>query len=103
MVGQGEPSSNQTEEEFSRASEVEIAQATRLTREADKAAGKRHWGQQDDSGASKDEAEDGAASGGHHPKFNRQPQTGRDRLRDRSRMLHEEIGRTVWCHTRFLH
>jgi hypothetical protein len=68
----------------------------RLAREADKATGKRHQGQQDDLGASEDEAEDDAASEGHHPKFNCQHPADRDRLWDRSWMLHEEISRIEW-------
>jgi hypothetical protein len=48
----------------------EIARATRLSREANEAAGKRHHGQQDDLGSSDGEVVDGTVSGGHHPKFN---------------------------------
>jgi hypothetical protein len=33
---------------------------------------------------------------GHHPMFNQQRPVGRDRLRDQSRMLHEEIKRIEW-------
>jgi hypothetical protein len=33
---------------------------------------------------------------GHHPKYNRQRPTGRERLRNCSRMLHEEIDRIKW-------
>jgi hypothetical protein len=80
MVGQGEPPANQTEAEIAQAAEAEIARAARLAREADKVVRKRHRGQQDDSGVSGDEAEDGAVSGGHHPKFNPQRLAGRDRL-----------------------
>jgi hypothetical protein len=72
MVGQGESLANQTEEEIDQATEAEMARAARLAHEADKAARKRHRGRQDDSRASEDEAEDGATSGGHHSKFNRQ-------------------------------
>jgi hypothetical protein len=96
MVGQGESPADQTEAKIAQVAEAEITRAARLAREADKAAGKKHHGQQDDSGASEDEAEDGAAPGGHHPKFNRQRPPSRDRLRDRSWTLQEELGRIKW-------
>jgi hypothetical protein len=57
--------------------------------EADK--GKRHNGPQYDSGSSNDEPRDGAASRRHHPKFNPRYPARRDRLRDRSRSIREEI------------
>jgi hypothetical protein len=95
MVGHDEPP-NQTTEEIAREAEAEIVRAARLAREADKAAGKRHRGWQNDSRASKDEDEDGAASGRYHPKFNRLCPAGRERLRGRSPMLHEGIGQIEW-------
>jgi hypothetical protein len=76
--------------------EAEIARAVRLAREAEKAVGKRHQDRQDGSGESEDEAKDGAASGGHHPKFNQHRHAGRERLRDRSCTLHEELGQIEW-------
>jgi hypothetical protein len=39
---------NKTEAEITRAAEEKIARAARLSREADKVAGKRHRGRQDD-------------------------------------------------------
>jgi hypothetical protein len=59
-------------------------------------AGKRYQGEQDDSGASEDEAEDGVTSGGHHRRFNQHRPAGRERLQDRSLTLHKEIGRIKW-------
>jgi hypothetical protein len=94
--GKVNPLANQIVEEITQVAEADIARAAQLAREADMAARKRHRGQQDDLGAFEDEAEDGAASGGHHPMFNRQRPAGRDQLRDRSRTLHEEIGRIEW-------
>jgi hypothetical protein len=71
MVGPGEPPpppANQTMKEIAQDVEAKITQAACLAHEANKVAGKRHRGRQDDLGASKDEAEDGSASGGLHPK-----------------------------------
>jgi hypothetical protein len=51
MVGQGEapPPPNQTTEEITREAEEEMARAVGFSRDADRAARKRHRGQQDDS------------------------------------------------------
>jgi hypothetical protein len=81
MVGQGDPHPsppNKMEEEIVQEAEVKLARATRLAREADKVAGKRHRGRQDDSGTSEDEGENGVTYKGHHPKFNRQCLASRD-------------------------
>jgi hypothetical protein len=48
---------------------------------------------QDDSGASEDEPRDGAPARRHHPKFNSRRPADRDRLRNQSQSIHEEIGR----------
>jgi hypothetical protein len=96
MVGPGEHSADQSVEQITREAEAEVAWVARLAHEANKVAGKRHRGRQDNSGVSEDEAEDGAASGGHHPKYNRYHPTGQDRLQNFSQMLHEEISRIEW-------
>jgi hypothetical protein len=69
MVGQRDPhaAANQSTEEIALMTKVKIVRAARLPREANKAARKSHRGQQDDSGASDEEVEDGATSRGTTP------------------------------------
>jgi hypothetical protein len=77
-------------EEIARTPEAEITRAARLAREADKAAGKRHATSRNHHGGSGDSDEepgDGAASEGHHPKFNWRRPPGRDQS-----TLQEELG-----------
>jgi hypothetical protein len=73
-----------TTKEIQQEDEEEIACAAHLARELDQARdrGKRHNGLQDDSGASDDEPKDGAPTRRHHPKFNSERPTNRDRLRN---------------------
>jgi hypothetical protein len=91
MVGRGEEPPEKTVEEIQREAEEEIARAACLARDAKN--GKRHNGLQDDSGASDDEPRDDTPLRRHHPKFNSRHTTDRDRLRDQSRSIQEEIGR----------
>jgi hypothetical protein len=58
----------------------EIAHAAHLARETER--GKRHNGQQDNSGASDDELRDGAPMRRHHPKFNSWCPADRDQLQN---------------------
>jgi hypothetical protein len=79
MVGSGEPPIDQTVEEIVWEAKTEIERLACLACEADKATEKTHQGQQDDSGASEDEAKDGAASGGITPSTtDSAPQDGSD-------------------------
>jgi hypothetical protein len=75
-----------------------------LAREADKPTMKRHASQRDQHdflGEFNEEAGDGAASGGHHPKFNRCHLAGQERLyrchlADKSWKFHEELSWIKW-------
>jgi hypothetical protein len=73
MVGQGDAPVDQIEEEMARAAEVEIARSERMAMNVvDKAAEKKHTslrGRHGELVDSDDDVGDGAASGGHHPKF----------------------------------
>jgi hypothetical protein len=88
MVGEGEQPPEKTVEEIAREAEVEIAWATHLAE-----TGKRHNGMHDDSGSSDDEPRDGSPSRRHYPKFDPRCPTYRDRLRDWSQSIRDEIGR----------
>jgi hypothetical protein len=68
MVGKREELLDKTIEEIQWETDVELARAACLAREAKR--GKRHNGLQDNSGASKDGPGDGAPVRRHHPKFN---------------------------------
>jgi hypothetical protein len=94
MVGDREELPEKTTKEIQREAEEEIARVAHLARELDqeRVKGKKHNGLQDDSGASDDEPRDGAPIARHHPKFNSRCPTNRDRLRNRSRSICEEMG-----------
>jgi hypothetical protein len=61
MVGHGELP-NKIAEEIAREAKAEVARAAQLAWETDKVVEKRHQGQQYDSGASEDGAEDGVVT-----------------------------------------
>jgi hypothetical protein len=70
MVGRANVFANQTEEEIAQAIATEIARSESLTRNAEKAAGKRHtssWDHNDNLTDSDEDGGDGAASGGTTP------------------------------------
>jgi hypothetical protein len=68
MVGNGEELPDKMVEEIQQETDIELARATRLSREAER--GKKHNIIQDDSGVLEDEPGDGAPVRRHHPKFN---------------------------------
>jgi hypothetical protein len=68
MMGNREELLDKSIEEIQRKIDEELTRATRVAREAER--GKRHNGQQDDSGASEEEPRDGAPTRRNHPKFN---------------------------------
>jgi hypothetical protein len=78
MVGNVEELPEKTVEETQREADKEIAHVARVAKEAKR--GKRHNGQQDDSGALDDEPRDGAPVRRHHPKFNSRCPADRDQL-----------------------
>jgi hypothetical protein len=80
MVGNGEELLEKTIEEIQREADEETAHVTHLAWEAER--GKRHNGQQDNSGASDDELRDGAPMRRHHPKFNSWCSADRDQLQN---------------------
>jgi hypothetical protein len=94
MVGNREELPEKTTEEMQQEADEEIARVAYLARELDQARdrGKRHNGMQDDSGASDDEPRDGAPTRRHHPKFDSRHPANRDRLRNRSRSIQEDMG-----------
>jgi hypothetical protein len=89
IVGNREELLDKMVEEIKWEVDKEIAHAAHLARETER--GKRHNGQQDDSGASKDQPRDGTLARRHHLKFNSRCPTDRDRLWNRSRSIREEI------------
>jgi hypothetical protein len=91
MVAQGDQPAEKTTEKIAREAEEELTRMTWLARETDK--GKSDNSCQEDSESSEGEAGDGAPSRRHHPKFNQRRLAGRDRLRDCSRSIHEELDR----------
>jgi hypothetical protein len=68
MVGNGEELLDKSVNVIQRETNVELARATRLAREAER--GKRQNSLQDDSSASKDEPRDGTPMRRHHSMFN---------------------------------
>jgi hypothetical protein len=68
MVGNGEELPDKMVEEIQQETDIELARATRLSREAER--GKKHNIIQDDSGVLEDEPGEGAPARRHHPKFN---------------------------------
>jgi hypothetical protein len=82
MVENREELPDKTIEEIQWETDVELARAARLAREAER--GKRHNRLQDDSGPSVDEPGDGAPMRRHHLKFNSRRPADRDRFQNRS-------------------
>jgi hypothetical protein len=91
MVGNGEELPDKAVEEIQRETDKELACAAHLSREAKR--GKRHNGLQDDSGVLEDEPRDDAPTRRHQPKFHSRCPVDRDRLRNRSQSICEEINR----------
>jgi hypothetical protein len=78
MVENGEDLLNKTVEEIQRETDIELARAARLAKEAKR--GKKHNGMQDDLGVLEDEPRDGPPARRQHPKFNSRHPADRDRL-----------------------
>jgi hypothetical protein len=94
MVGNREELPEKTVKEIQWEADEEIAHAAHLARETER--GRRHNDLQDDLGALDDETRDGTPMRTHHPKFNSRCPTGRDRVRNRSWSIREEISQIVY-------